>query len=90
MTTLKAGALAYIDGFGGLIPCRVIRIYHDRYYDQPMAEVKITGGRPGYPKGDTEHLMVGGLVTRNVKHRKYHTHVRSFDGFELDAQETLT
>lgn len=84
MTVLKAGVLAYIDTFQGLVPCRVLRVYIDAYYGATMTEVKVTGNRPGYAKGEVTTEFAIALVRRDgVRRRGRKQYARDFDGFEI-------
>lgn len=63
-TALTAGALAYIDSFAGLIPCKV-----EAPADADGAvQVAVTADRPGWPRGERHTLADGHVVARDRVH----------------------
>lgn len=83
---LKAGALAYIDSFTGLVPCKVERIFTDPYYGAAMADVVVTANRPGWTKGERAKEFIITLVTRKTRVKNGHIIVRTFDDFEFTEE----
>jgi hypothetical protein len=69
MARLEVGTLAYIDGFGGLVPCKVLEVRGSG------ALVKVTAKRPGYVKGETTRVLWHGLVQRKTRVRRGSGHV---------------
>lgn len=79
--TLKAGALAYVDSFTGLIPVKVLAVRHDPYFGMVVCDVRVTGDRPGWQRRERDTLPTTALVTRQAGA----TIVRAFDTVEVDA-----
>lgn len=65
--TLKAGDLAYLDSFSGLVPCKVLTVDSDT-----EATVRVTAARPGY--------TVGEIITQHKRHLLKRTQVHVRDG----------
>lgn len=73
METLKIGSLAYIDGFNGLVPCKVIAIKRivDRAPSLRMTDctVKVTARRYGYKLGEIVTYSASLVVPRKSVYR---------------------
>lgn len=76
--TIAAGDLAYIDSFAGLVPCKVLEVHPpEEGYHRAAATVRVTGARPGWPKGEEYEGALGlSIVARSqVLRAQYSTHV---------------
>lgn len=72
METLKSGCLAFIDSFTGLVPCKVLRVYHYSDVTGYRVDVEVTANRLGYPRGKIEtfdsFFIVPRKATRKLKY----------------------
>lgn len=79
LPALRADSLAYFDSTGGLVPCRVGRVYFKPIYpDEPdfgssvYADIELTASRGVYHKGETYSWPASMVVPRRaVRMRKY-------------------
>lgn len=70
---LKAGCLAYLDSFAGLVPCKVVRVYEssDLYVTRELADVQFTATRGAYkrgklyPRASTLHVVPRECIRRS-------------------------
>jgi hypothetical protein len=51
---LRAGSLAYLDTFAGLVPCKVLRVWRADDWPHMRADVQITATRGAYKRGALE------------------------------------
>lgn len=58
------GTKAYIDSFGGLVPCIVQAIKY-AFEEYTQVVVKVTAHRPGYSKGDVVEFNPSTVVPRD-------------------------
>lgn len=89
MTTLQAGSLALLDSFAGLVPVKVTAVRLESHCaccpPSPVADVRVTAARPGWPRGDRETVSARELVTRRTRVRGGHIMVRSFDAVRVTS-----
>lgn len=50
MRVLKKGSSAYLDSFSGLVACKVLRVYKERF--STVADVVVTADLGAYRKGE--------------------------------------
>lgn len=85
--TLRAGSLAFLDTFAGLVPVKVRAVRLEPHCPccppRIVADVRVTAARPGWPRGEYETVSVRDLVTRATRVRGGHIMVRSFDATEV-------
>lgn len=87
---IKTGnALAYIDSFCGLIPCKVIGIKSDTIL------VEVTASRPGYKRGERVQVRHRQVLSRefvHIRNRKYSVQNHSWtwcEGEHIAVQSPL-
>jgi hypothetical protein len=75
-----AGALAYLDSFGGLVPVTVTRVIepgHGSRATQGKIEFRVNANKGGYRKGEIATSSAANVVPRsNVRQRKWGARIR--------------
>lgn len=67
------GTLAYFDSFGGLVPCRIVRVVETSCH-QTAVFVKLTASRGPYARNETVQTSISRVVPRSsIRRRKYTT-----------------
>jgi len=81
---LRAGILAYLDTFAGMIPCKVLRVtalepIHTDGTVLHEATVRLTAGRRAYRRGEEFTELAHHVVPRSaVRWSKYGTRIMKF------------
>lgn len=75
MNTLKSGDLAYVDGFNGMRPCKVLSIREGTLNGTPLVgvEVRMTTATPGYARGEVVTFTPSMVVPRTCVNRRRQT-----------------